>query len=470
MTEPGNPQHPVGGLRELLRIALPLIVSAGSLSLMHVVDRILLNWYSMDALAASTPGGMLHWTLMSLSFGIAIYTNTFVAQYDGAGRESRVAASVWQASYLALAGGILLAVLCPWTARMTAWFGHPPEIQVLEQQYFTILSVGTAPALLSAVLSSFFSGLGRTRVVMVVNITISLLNGLVSWVLIFGRWGFPELGIRGAGFGTVIAEISGCLLFLAVINFGRDRGRYPFSVQWRLDLALIRRMLRYGFPNGVQFLVDVGAYLTLIVIIGRIGKPELAATVMAFNLNSLAFIPMFGLGMAVATLVGRRVGEQRSTLAIRTTWMAFGLAVCYVLGWIVGYLFLPDLLLKPYAAYSDPSEFEQVRPVVTQLLYFVAMYSVFDAMAIVFGSAIRGAGDTRFSLYFTGLTVWLLMVLPVWILWNSGGGLHACWTVVCVQIAVLGCGFLLRFRQGRWLSMSVIEEPDPFEPEIVPAI
>jgi MATE family multidrug resistance protein len=110
-------------------------------------------------------------------------------------------------------------------------------------------------------------------------------------------------------------------------------------------------------------------------------------------------------------------------------------------------------------------EFEALRPVVVTLLYFVSVYSLFDAMAVVFGSAVRGAGDTRFSLVFTAIVVWLVMVLPVWWIWRQGGGLYACWGAVCAQITVLGIGFWLRFLGGKWLTMRVIEphvvETDP---------
>jgi MATE family multidrug resistance protein len=450
-------RHPAGSLRELLAIAIPLVISSGSLSLMHVMDRMMMTWYSEDALAASTPGGMLHWTLMSLPFGMVMYVNTFIAQYDGAGRRERVAASTWQGVWLAAAAGIVLALATPFTARLTALFGHGDAVQALESDYFSVLSWGTPPAMISAALSTFFSGRGRTTVLMIVNLFVAVSDGFVSWWLIFGSGPFPELGIVGAALGSVFGQVVGCAMYLGFMFYGADARSYPFREQCRVDTTLLSRMTRYGLPNGVQFTVDIAAYLLLLVFIGRIGNRELAATNLAFNLNSLAFIPMFGMGTAVSVLVGRRIGENRADIAIRTTWLAFGMAAIYNAVWALIYLFAQDAILAPYARFSDPAAFAELRPMVQTLLVYVVLYMYFDAMAVIFGSATRGAGDTQFSLYYTGIVLWTTMVLPVWLIQRSGGGLYACWGVMIVQLCIMGCGFLARFLQGKWLTMRVIE-------------
>ena len=446
-----------GSLRELLVVAVPLVISSGSLSLMHVVDRVMLTWYSESALAASTPGGMLHWTAMSFPFGVVAYVNTFVSQYDGAGRPERVAASVWQGLWLASVGGVLLGFAALFADGLTKLFGHAADVQALEAAYFQVLALGSLPALASSALANFYSGRGRTQVLMVVNFLIAIANGVINWFLIFGHGPFPELGIRGAACGTVCAQILGCLLYFAWMRFDRESRRFPFREQLRIDWELLRRMFRYGLPNGVQYSIDIGAFLTLLILIGRIGSRELAATNIAFTLNSLAFIPVFGIGIAVTTLVGRRVGEGRPQLAVRTTWLAFGLASAYMAAWAGVYLFGQKLILAPFARHSDPESFAVLRPIVETLLVFIVLYSFFDAMAVVFGSAIRGAGDTRFSLIYTGIVLWTTMVLPAWWITRTGGSVYACWTVLIGMLFILGVGFLVRFRQGHWLTMRVIE-------------
>lgn len=452
-----------GSVRELLEVAVPLMISSGSVSLMHVVDRIFLTWWSVDALAAALPAGITFWTAISLPMGIGIYTNTFVAQYSGANRPGRLVASVWQGTYFVLFAGLLLLGLLPFTDDIFRWMGHEEAVQILEIDYFSVMIYGAAPMLLAAVLSSFFSGRGRTRVVMAVNLMVALINIGLDYVLIFGIEGvITPGGVRGAAIATVIAQAAAAVIFASLVIWSAREEGLPFWQNWRPDRELIGRMLWYGMPNGFQFFVDIAGFAAFIALVGHLGKEPLTATNLAFNLNSLAFVPMMGLSTAVMTLVGQRIGERDAELAVRTTWLAFLLSSLYMAIWGCIYLFAPDLILAPYAAFAEIESFERLRPTVTMLLRFIVLYSFFDAMLIVFGAAVRGAGDTRFSLVFSFICAWLLMVLPVYLFMRAGMlTLTIAWSVITGYIFVLGIGFLARFQLGHWKSMSVIDrEPD----------
>ncbi len=167
------------------------------------------------------------------------------------------------------------------------------------------------------------------------------------------------------------------------------------------------------------------------------------------------------MGTAVMILVGRRIGERAPELAVRTAWLAFWVSVLYVGGWSVLYLLAPNLLLAPYVAYVQADQveaFNELRPMVILLLKFVVLYSAFDALSVVFGSAVRGAGDTRFSLWFSFACGWLLMVLPVYLAWRANRlTLTFSWWAISVYIIVIGTGFVVRFQQGRWKTMSVMD-------------
>jgi MATE family, multidrug efflux pump len=464
--------HQPGSLRELLAIALPLVLSSGSLSLMHVIDRIFLTWYSTEALAAAMPAGLLHWTVMSIFIGTATYVNTFVAQYDGAGKKNRVVAAVWQGVYLAVvSGACVTAVFVPLCPLIFAAAGHAPAVQTLEIEYFSILCFGAVPMITAAALSAYFSGRGRTKVLMWVNTGIASVNIAFDYLMIFGVGPFPVMGIRGAAIATVISQVAGVLMYVAVIVRERNHDGYAAFRHRAFNRELFGRLLRYGLPTGFQFFSDISGFLVFIFLIGRIGTAEQAATNLAFNLNSMAFIPMLGFGTAVMTLVGKRIGEQRPELAVRTTWLAFGLCSVYMLVFCAIYVFLPDVILYPYAVKQTPEEFAPIRELVHVLLLFVALYSFFDGMAIIFGSAVRGAGDTRFSLVFTLIAGWSLMVAPTWIVWHVfEADLIAAWWSVSVYILVAGFGFLVRFQMGQWKSMRVIEADDSRveAPEIPP--
>lgn len=452
-----DPEH-AGSLRELLRIAVPLMISSGSVSLMHIANRVFLTWDSRESLAAVLPAGILHWTLTSLIFGSAQYVNTFVAQYEGAGQRDRAAASVWQGMYFAFVGGVLVNLIALFAGPLFQAIGHEPVVAMREAEYFGTLCFSSVPMLLVAAMTCFFSGRGRTHVVMTVNVIGVAVNILCDYLLIFGKGPFPLMGIRGAGVSTVMAQSVECLL-LAWLMFQPEHLREYGT--WRnraFNGELFSRFLRFGFPQGLHFFMDVASFALFMLLVGRLGKDELAATTLAFNLNTLAFIPMIGLGTAVSTLVGQRIGEGQPDVAARTTWTAFKVSAAYMLTFAAIYVLLPDVILKPYAAFSDESDFAALRTQVIELLRFVAVYCFFDAMGIVFGFAIRGAGDTRFALWYSCATAWSLMVVPtaVSLTWY-GGGLRTSWWFCTIYIIVLGCGFCARFLAGHWKSMRVIE-------------
>ncbi|MDB4614272.1 MATE family efflux transporter [bacterium] len=448
-----------GSTRELLTVAIPLILSAGSLSIMNVIDRILLTWHSSEALAAALPAGVLHWTVMSIAIGTAMYANTFVAQYDGAGKPERVVAAIWQGIYLSLIASVLLLTLIPFGNWIFEWAGHDPAVRQLEIDYFTVLSSGSLAFVLTGVLSSFYSGRRRTMVVLWVNLVSVLVNATLDYALIFGWSTFPEMGIRGAALATVIARVVAALCYITIMLWGSERSAYDFMKHRGFDKALFARLLKFGVPSGFHFFVDIAGFSVFVLLIGDIGKEELAATSLAFNLNTLAFIPLLGMGTAVMTLVGNRVGEGRPELAIKTTWTAFKLSAAWMLGFAVIYLVAPDLILSPYANRQDPEQFEAIRNQVVVLLRFVAAYCFFDAMAVVFSNAVRGAGDTKFPMLLSFLSCWLIMVLPTWIYTKHyGGSLTFSWSACTAYITFIGFGMMLRFQGGQWKSMKVIED------------
>lgn len=448
-----------GSLRELANVAVPLVLSCGSLSIMHVVDRIFLTWWSTDAVAAALPAGMIQWAAMSIAMGNATYVNTFIAQYEGAGQKQRVSESFWQGVYLALIWGGILLLGIPLSTRIFYWIGHVAEVQTLEVDYFSILCLGSGPALLSTVLSCFYTGRGKTMVVMWVNLASVFLNMVLDYCLIFGAGPFPAMGIKGAAIATVIANVA-MVAFYAFVIFAKHEARvYGLFNHYRWNRELFIRLIRYGFPNGMLFFVDIIGFTLFIVLVGRIGKIELAATTIAFNLNSLAFVPMMGVGTAVMTLVGTRIGEGQPLLAVMTTWKAFAASAVYMLIFAAIYVGLPDLLLSPYEPEVMTEDFLEVKRTTVILLRFAALFSFFDAAVVVFGSAIRGAGDTKFCMIFSLVTGWAIMVIPTFLIWMyADDKLFGSWTACTTYIGVLGIGYLIRFQAGHWKKMRVIED------------
>ena len=432
--------------------------------MMHVVDRVYLTWYSKESVAAALPAGILFWSCLSLPFGVVSYLNAFVAQYEGAKRPDRVSASIWQGIYFASVCGLLLMIPAIWSEDIFRAVGHSAKVWPQEASYFRWLCLGGLSAMLPAALSCFFSGRGQTMVVLAVNASSVLVNAGLDWAMIFGRGPFPEMGIAGAAIATNLANVYATVCYSALLYRYSIHSPYRFGAEARFDRVLMRDLLRFGGPSGMQMFLDVAGFTAFIMIIGWIGPNELAATNIAFNLNTLAFTPVIGVGIAVSTLVGQRIGEKRPELAVESTWkgFVFGGGIMLICGTI--YVLFPQVLLTPYALYAEDEEFAGTREVVVILLRFVALYSFFDAMAIIFGSAVRAAGDTVFSMLVTCTCAWGLLVIPTFLTWRYyQPSLFWSWVWCSVYVIVLGFVFLTRFLSGRWMTMSIIE-PEPTHP------
>lgn len=451
-----------GGGREVLAVAYPLILSQMSFTFQVFVDRVCLTWYGPEAVAGAVTGLFTTMSLIGLFIGTGEFLTTFVAQYHGAGRPRRIGAAVWQGVYFAILAGLLVAALVPFAEPVFRAAGHPPAVLQAEVTYSTILMKGAFPTLLMVTLSTFFTGRGETRLVLLVNVVTTLVDTVLNYLWIFGKAGFPRMGVAGAAWSTIVAQALGAAIYLVLILRPVHRRAYATLAGWRPEPALFGRLLRYGLPTGLQYCMEVLAFGVFMLIVGRLGTAALAASSIAFNLNMIVFMPMLGLGFGVSTLVGRYLGAERPELAERATWSAFWMSLAYFAVCSGVYVLAPGILIGPYAAGADPSSFAEVGRLTVVLLRFVALYSIFDMMNVVFAGGLRGAGDTAYPLGATIVLGWTAMLVPAWLLVEGGGGLIAAWMAPTAYIVVLGLLMLRRFRLGRWKGLRVIE-PAPVD-------
>jgi len=457
------------GYRDVLQLAFPLILSTSSWTIQSFVDRMFLTWYSAETLAASMPSSIISFTIISFFLGTGSYVSTFVAQYYGAQRPERIGACLWQGIYFAGITAFLFVFLAPATDFIFALVGHNAKLQELEAKYFRILCFGSGLAVYSSVLSSFFSGLGRTWTIMWVNLGATCVNIVFDYLMIFGYGGFPEQGIAGAAWATVFSTLFSSIVFSWLL-FGSKKYRQAYGLfhHCRIDRALFKRLMYYGGPNGLQFMLDNLAFTFFIILIGRLGTDELTVTTLAFQINTIAFLPMIGLSIATSILVGQELGANRPEFAVRATWRAFHLTFLYMGTIALCYVILPDLFLWPFAVNIDPVVLERLRPQAIILLRFIAAYSLFDTCNVIFSGTLKGAGDTKFVMYFSLVAGWLVLVAPTYYIISTNGHFLTTWIFVTLYVSLVGLGFLLRFLQGKWKQMRVIEnvvvpEVDPSE-------
>jgi MATE family multidrug resistance protein len=453
-----------------MRLALPLVLSNSIWTLQIIIDRVMLSRYSSDAVAAAMPAVVPFWTVLVLFQYTANYATTFVSQYLGAGRPERIGPAVWQALYFSIFSGLGFLGMRSLAGPYFEWVDHPAQIQALEVIYFQVLCFSALPMIVTAAVNSFFAGRGATWTVMLIDACGLLVNAVLAFTLIPGRWGLPELGIAGAGWATVAGTATSALVGLTLFLRHRYRAKFCTLSGWRFDSELFRRLMRYGLPSGLQFALDGLAFTAFISLVGMLDYTQpgsLAATSIAFSINLVAVLPMLGMAQAVSVLVGQRLGGDRPELAERTTWTGFRFAWFYMAGVAALYVSAPGLFLYLFQSEAEPDKWEAAAERVPILLRFVAVYSLFDSINLVFAFALRGAGDTRFVTAVALVMAWPLMVLPTWVGLRFGWGLYWSWSFASAYIIALAVIFWFRFRTGKWKTMRVIETKETSPPAIV---
>ena len=417
-----------------------------------------LSWYSPDALAAALPTGMLCFTLISLFMGTSGYVSTFIAQYIGASRPERVGPAMWQGIYFSILGGLLIASFALFPKTIFSLIGHSLEVQILETEYWVYLTLGGIFPVAQGAVAGFFSGRGKTYPVMWSTFAATGVNIALNYLLIFGNLGMPEMGISGAGLSTFISGLLN-FLFLSVLVFtNENNSKYKTRSGWKFDPALFKRLIRYGLPNGIQFFLDIAAFSLFILLIGRLGATELAAASIAFNISMLAFMPMIGLGITVSILVGQSLGANEPGQAKVATFSAMQISFTYMTILAMLYLLIPNVFVYPFSAKADPIEFEAIKSTALVSLRFIALWSIFDSLAIIFSSALKGAGDTAFIMLSICLTGPIILIAPTFLIIEIFHlGLNAAWISGVAYVLCLGIVYYLRFKAGKWESMRVIE-------------
>lgn len=440
-----------GGIIEVLRMSFPLIMAASSHALKLFADRTMLSHYSSESLAASLSAGIFCFFSMTFFMGISGYTNTFVAQYTGAGREDRVGASVWQGIYLALFGGLVLAGLSTQADVIFRWINHDQLIRLNEVIYYRILVSGAVLPLVTNAVLSFWTGRGRTWTVFAITGSTVLANVILNYLLIYGTYGFPRMGIAGAGIATLASSLLGLVLALGLFWLPSNLSRFNTFPRKTLDRDLFRRLIRFGLPNGIQFFFDVAAFNVFVQLLQRAGPEEAAASAIAFSWNAMAFIPMIGLGFTVNVLVGQSVGAEDIPHAKRSVRSARTLVLMYMGTLTTLFIMVPGFFTKAFDA--DP----EIIRLAQRFLFYIALYLLFDGLFIVYHSAIKGAGDTHFAMWVGVGMAWCCLAVPCYILHRLDMSVWWLWGVFVFYIMTAGTVFYLRYRAGAWESMRVIE-------------
>ena len=445
-----------GDVKDVLVVALPMLLSMSFDTLMTFIDRLFLSKLGPAEMNAALGAGAVQLALTMFFTGAISYTTAMVAQRLGA-RQNGVCAKVFmQALYVSLVAVPLLYLTIP-VGHWVFGLEHLPADQLEYQKtYFNILMFGGVITLVRNVAPCFFSGIGETKIVMQAAFVGMIVNVVCNFVLIFGYGPIPALGVAGAAYGTLAGNfVSTVVLFVKFFGKscnGRFNTRHSFAFSWSLTSELLRK----GVPSGVEMFLNMSAFQLLILMFHALGPESATASSVMFNWDMVAYVPLMGLEVASTSLVGRYVGAKDGAAATRSTFSGLKLGWGYSLLMGIFFIFLPGILtdiFKPDVAEASAEAlaiFDAARPMSIFMLRFATLYIFVEVLLVVYAGALRGAGDTVWVMFTCAIMNWCVagaLYVAAYIFHLPA---HYAWIAVVAVYGTAPLIFWFRWKSGKW--------------------
>ncbi len=433
--------HYARDVRVMLRIAIPLALAELGWMGMGVVDTIMVGRLpgSAAAIGAASIGSVAFYSFAIFGLGLMSGLDSLVAQAFGA--KDELAARRWLASalFIALFATPVLMVCIVGSVPLLTVIGVDPVVRAGGVEFLNVLVWSVPPLMLYTIFRRYLQGLHHVRPVTFALVSANLVNLLGNWVLIFGHWGAPAMGLRGSALSTVIARIYlAAALLLAVLL--RDRTAFTGFQQLRPG---IWRLLKLGLPAALTIGFEVGVFNAVTALAGTLGAVSLAAHAIALNAASVTYMVPLGIASAAAVSVGRAVGAGDQREAARAGWTAIGLAVAYELCSALLFIVLPRQIAGAY------THDRAVIDYTATLLAIAAVFQLFDGMQTVATGALRGLGNTVTPMLWNLIGYWVIgLPLGCWLCFGLKWGAAGLWDGLCLALILIGSGLLVVWHRA----------------------
>lgn len=446
----------------LVAVAVPLALAQLAQQSMGFVDTLMAGRLGPDALAGIALGAVTYFFVLIVLSSTLFAIGPLVAQATGARRPQDAARLLRQGLWLALVlAPVSAAVLWAMPALLAA-IGQDPAAVRQASGYLRAVAFSTGPFLVFTAVRAYLEGQGHTRPLMVVAFAGVGLNVLANQALMFGRWGFPALGLTGTGVATTLVTT---LMAVAGLAYVAARYRAPVALAgpWRWDGAVVGQIVRLGWPISATVAFETGLFATSALLMGRIGAAELAGHQVAIQSASFTFMIPLALGVATTARVGHAVGrgDPQGVRAAGAVGIALALAVMLLTA--LAFRFLPWPIVGLYLDLNDPANAVVVGHAVT-FLGVAAAFQLFDGLQVTALGALRGLKDTRAPMVITLVSYWLVgLGAGVTLSFGVGLGGVGLWWGLVLGLAVAGVALLMRFlhlsRSPRAAAAGTVHSP-----------
>jgi len=440
--------------RNVLRMAIPVVILTSSRALMDISDYIMITWLPTDdAQAAILPAQILMWSYIVMGLGVVSMVNTFTSQSLGRKEYPECSAYAWQSVYLGVAFGLIGAAMTPVVPWLVHQIGHEPRVQAAEIAYLRIAMLTVTPTIAADGLGWFFVGVHRPWVTAWTAIEANVVNVAVAYVLIFGKLGFAPMGIAGAAAGTLSAVIYRMVRLAVAMWLPSPAAAFATRLTWRPSWRRLSHLLRVGMPCGVQWLTEVIVWAIFVnVLVGsKFGTAHLIATNISWQYMRIAFMPTIGVGRTLSALVGKSIGEGDPLRAVREARFVAVITSIYMGSLSVIYTIFG---LQLIGLFNDSPTVGEIG---AKVMICASAFQLFDALGITYGAALRGAGDTFVPSAFFIVSHWVIVVGGGWWVATTYPQLGSVgpWITGAVLIAVCSVFLWWRWNGRAWMRIDL---------------
>ena len=432
----------MGKTAEILKIGLPIMLGQACVVILSFADNIMIGWYGVNDLAASSfVNGLINlFIIMEMGFANGM-TPVIGSQYgvgDRAGIGMTLKNSIVLNGIVAMAGLVIMAVIYAFLDR----FGQEEQLLPLIRPYYIVVAVSTLFAMGFNTLKQFTDGTCQPIVSMSLLMGGNLLNIAGNWVLIYGKAGFPELGLLGAGISTLASRIIMFSVFLIYIMRSPRFREYASAFRSaRISWTNIRRLFNLGFPLALQTGMETSTFTASAIMVGWIGATALAAHQIALTISQICFLLMLGLTSAVSILVSNAYG--RNDIAGIRGYAARG----YLLTLGVSVLFCTAIFIFRYGIIGLFTDSAEVTAVALSLLFVLFSYQFGDGLQLCFSNALRGIQDVKPIMLMAFISYYVIAIPASYILGVKAGlGPVGVWLGFPIGLTIAGIFYWLRFR------------------------